>query len=69
MTASTILRHVRHVPDMKKFHEHLDECSQCREHPFNLCSIGHEIFTGDKVDPYALDLGLDLMFDLDLMSD
>jgi hypothetical protein len=23
-----------------KFHTHLDECEQCRNHPFELCSIG-----------------------------
>lgn len=23
-----------------KFHAHLDICSQCRNHPFDLCSIG-----------------------------
>lgn len=23
-----------------KFHEHLDGCSQCRNHPFDLCCIG-----------------------------
>lgn len=24
------------------FHAHLDECAQCREHPFALCSVGAE---------------------------
>jgi len=24
------------------FHAHLDECSQCREHPFNLCAVGQK---------------------------
>lgn len=23
-----------------RFHSHLDECEQCREHPFDLCKIG-----------------------------
>ena len=23
-----------------KFHDHLDVCKQCREHPFGLCSVG-----------------------------
>ncbi len=23
-----------------KFHAHLDICSQCEQHPFNLCSTG-----------------------------
>lgn len=22
------------------FHKHLDECKQCREHPFSLCLVG-----------------------------
>lgn len=22
------------------FHEHLDECAQCRNHPFDLCGVG-----------------------------
>lgn len=22
------------------FHDHLDVCKQCREHPFNLCVVG-----------------------------
>ena len=22
------------------FHKHLDECAQCREHPFWLCEVG-----------------------------
>jgi hypothetical protein len=25
---------------MDKFHAHLDECKQCREHPFGLCPSG-----------------------------
>ena len=25
------------------FHDHLDECEQCREHPFNLCEEGARI--------------------------
>ena len=23
------------------FHRHLDECAQCRNNPFDLCSAGH----------------------------
>ena len=23
-----------------KFHDHLDVCKQCREHPFDLCTVG-----------------------------
>lgn len=25
---------------IKKFHAHLDVCSQCRDHPFGLCRTG-----------------------------
>lgn len=25
---------------MNLFHKHLDECTQCREHPFDLCATG-----------------------------
>lgn len=25
---------------IKKFHSHLDVCSQCRNHPFGLCTKG-----------------------------
>lgn len=25
---------------MKDFHAHLDECEQCRNHPFDLCGLG-----------------------------
>lgn len=24
------------------FHEHLDVCKQCRDHPFGLCPVGQE---------------------------
>jgi hypothetical protein len=27
----------------KLFHNHLDVCDQCREHPFNLCSTGDKL--------------------------
>ena len=26
-----------------KFHAHLDICSQCEHHPFNLCSTGAQL--------------------------
>jgi hypothetical protein len=29
------------------FHDHLDGCQQCREHPFDLCSQGRTILTGE----------------------
>jgi hypothetical protein len=25
---------------INKFHDHLDICKQCREHPFDLCPVG-----------------------------
>lgn len=29
---------------VKAFHDHLDKCEQCREHPFDLCPIGQSLF-------------------------
>ncbi len=29
--------------NVNKFHDHLDACRQCREHPFDLCLIGAAI--------------------------
>jgi len=29
--------------EMDKFHEHLDKCEQCRNHPFDLCEIGQKL--------------------------
>lgn len=26
--------------DVDPFHAHLDVCQQCREHPFDLCTVG-----------------------------
>lgn len=28
---------------MTTFHEHLDACEQCRNHPFDLCPVGHTL--------------------------
>ena len=36
--------------NVDKFHNHLDECRQCRDNPFALCAKGHELLTGEKVD-------------------
>ena len=37
---------------IEAFHTHLDICQQCREHPFQLCSVGSpllkEAATGDQ---------------------
>lgn len=30
---------------IERFHKHLDECQQCREQPFNLCSLGADLLT------------------------
>lgn len=30
-------------PDIAAFHEHLDACRQCREHPFDLCGPGTQL--------------------------
>jgi len=34
------------------YHEHLDECEQCREHPFNQCPTGNELLR--KAGTYAM---------------
>lgn len=26
------------------FHQHLDACAQCRQHPFTLCPVGAKLF-------------------------
>jgi len=31
---------------VERFHDHLDACPQCRDHPFALCLVGHELLTG-----------------------
>lgn len=40
-----------------KFHEHLDICEQCEQHPFNLCPIGAELLvqTVNEQDPVTED--------------
>jgi hypothetical protein len=32
-----------------KFHNHLDECEQCRERPFGLCDVGHVLLTKQDI--------------------
>lgn len=32
-------------PSASRFHDHLDRCEQCREHPMELCRIGLELLT------------------------
>lgn len=27
------------------FHKHLDNCKQCEQNPFDLCSTGRDLFT------------------------
>ncbi len=31
-----------------QFHQHLDECEQCRNHPFSLCKEGQELLESCK---------------------
>ena len=31
------------LPDLDKFHAHLDECEQCRNRPFDLCQLGYSL--------------------------
>jgi hypothetical protein len=38
------------------FHDHLDECEQCREQPFNLCATGDRLIKACVVKPYKLSL-------------
>lgn len=33
----------REAPVVKRFHDHLDGCVQCREHPMELCKKGFEL--------------------------
>jgi len=28
------------IPEIDKFHNHLDVCKQCRDNPFGLCTVG-----------------------------
>jgi hypothetical protein len=35
------------------FHEHLDECRQCREHPFALCPYGAKALQREALEAAA----------------
>lgn len=35
----------------RRFHLHLDECGQCRDHPFALCPIGATLLKAAALDP------------------
>ena len=37
-----------------EFHAHLDICSQCRDHPFNLCSAGAILLKEAATNPFGL---------------
>lgn len=39
------------VARAEKFHEHLDECWQCREHPFDLCETGLKLLLAIQDEP------------------
>jgi len=36
-------KNITQINSVEDFHSHLDECEQCREHPFNLCPEGELI--------------------------
>lgn len=35
------------MSQQEAFHAHLDKCSQCRNNPFGLCSVGHQLLCPD----------------------
>lgn len=35
---------------MDRFHAHLDECAQCRQHPFALCGVGDSLLRATAAD-------------------
>lgn len=43
--------------ETQRFYAHLDRCSQCRNHPFNLCVLGgyllRDAATASGSDPFA----------------
>ena len=46
--ANRLFEKVEKIGD--KFHAHLDECAQCRNNPFNLCSVGHDLLISIHID-------------------
>jgi len=36
-----------------RFHEHIDVCKQCEQHPFALCEVGRALLEGTAVDSRA----------------
>jgi hypothetical protein len=38
------------------FYKHLDECRQCREHPFALCAAGSILLRGAAIDAQVMQL-------------
>ena len=36
----------------ERWHAHLDDCEQCRDNPFALCSIGHRLLYAAAGMPY-----------------
>lgn len=34
---------------VEKFHDHLDECKQCRENPFHLCPAGEQLLLAVQI--------------------
>lgn len=37
------------MTEADRFHEHLDGCRQCQEHPFSLCSTGVDLLRAAAV--------------------
>lgn len=35
-------------PPPGSFHDHLDTCAQCREHPFALCGVGARLLAAGE---------------------
>lgn len=42
------------LPD-SRFHQHLDACSQCADHPFELCAIGAKLLQEEAQDLKGLE--------------
>jgi hypothetical protein len=47
---------VKVMQDIQNFHDHLDRCEQCRNHPFALCAKGYKLLviaaSGDESKNY-----------------
>ncbi len=44
-----------HTDLRRGFHDHLDVCEQCRNHPFSLCPVGEEILAkSEEGNPWGI---------------